>query len=425
MKTCENDKGFTLIELIVVMAIFSMIIMVSARAFETIMAQSSQMKKASESNIEGVVGLEMLRKDLESAGYGLPWGFVTGITYAEADVATDFIVEGFDPMSLNDSPSDVPRAVASGVIENTKKILDGSGKSNGGSSYLAIKSVNVAFNDAARKWSFVNFSASVTSGTNDSYIRQWSSAPENFSAADSIITLVSSYSSVAGSSERQLVSVSNTDFSYKYSGIHPPNDIYKPLGRITRPSDNAVITTDLYAVHGINNLGSGANTIRMPFNRADYYLKRPQSNMASYCNKGTGVLYKGLIVNSTSDSGGGYLQYPLLDCVGDMQVVYELDTSGTGNIAYLNTLAGLTALDVRNQLRSIRVYILAHEGKKDRNFNYSYKDSNKVIVVGDPNISSLGRVFSVADMVSFFGDDWMNYRWKVYSISVHPKNLAN
>ena len=44
-------------------------------AFNTIITNSSKSSKIEESNIEGMIGLEMMRHDLEQMGFGLPWGF--------------------------------------------------------------------------------------------------------------------------------------------------------------------------------------------------------------------------------------------------------------------------------------------------------------------------------------------------------------
>ena len=427
MKSINNDSGFTLLELVIVMTIFLVIIMVTTSSFDKIVYQTSQLKKTSETNIEGIVGLESMRRDLASAGYGLPWAFSQGISYAEAqsDLTPGFSVDGIDPHSLNDAPSAVPRAIISGSSSATSKMIDATGieLTNPGTDYFSIKSVNVSLADCARKWRFVSYSAS--GSTNLSYITQSVNSDENFVTNDSLITLVDSTST---GSVRSLAMMGASAFSYKYAGITPPQAVYQPGSKMVRSSDNASITPDLYTVYGVNNLGSSDN-IAMPFNRVDYFVKRPVTDMPSYCNKGTGVLFKAIVNNTTGSNGGKYLtQIPLLDCVGDMQVVYELDTSGTaksGAVSYTDTLTSMDAQAIREQVRTIRVYLLAHEGKKDRNFSYPYTNAASVITVGDPNMGNLGRVFSKTTMDSYFGTDWINYRWKVYTIAVSPKNLYN
>src|ERR1700681_3108820 len=67
-----NDKGYSLVELMVVLLLFVVVLGLVGRSFSTILSQSSRLFKNEESNIEGVVGLEMLRHDLNQAGFGLP-----------------------------------------------------------------------------------------------------------------------------------------------------------------------------------------------------------------------------------------------------------------------------------------------------------------------------------------------------------------
>jgi hypothetical protein len=107
---------------------------------------------------------------------------------------------------------------------------------------------------------------------------------------------------------------------------------------------------------------------------------------------------------------------PLLDCVADMQVVFLLDRDGDGVIeSYVDVLtdtvtgANLTAEQIRNQVKEVRVYILAHEGQMDRSYTHPATD----IYVGEPGIG--GRTFSIGANV--------HYRWKLYTLIVKPNNL--
>ena len=66
-----RNSGYTLIELLIVMVIFIVVIIISSSAFNTALTQTKKVSKSEESNIEGVIGLEMFRHDLEQAGFGL------------------------------------------------------------------------------------------------------------------------------------------------------------------------------------------------------------------------------------------------------------------------------------------------------------------------------------------------------------------
>ena len=121
----------------------------------------------------------------------------------------------------------------------------------------------------------------------------------------------------------------------------------------------------------------------MPFNRADYFISKIDESgnniVPKRCAADTGVLVKATV----NHSDGTFTYLPLLDCVADMQVIYCLDTTGdgrcdtlhadpaTGTIdSYSDDLTALTAQTIREQVKQVRVYILAHEGQKDTTFTY-------------------------------------------------------
>src|SRR6185369_10468477 len=127
---------------------------------------------------------------------------------------------------------------------------------------------------------------------------------------------------------------------------------------------------DTYEVYGVDS-----GDLTMPFNRSDYYVRTPATGFSPSCAPHTGVLYKA----SLRHSDGQFTEMPLLDCVADMQVVYGLDTSGAG-LVNSHTIASFTSDQIiRSQLKEIRVYLLSHEGKKDRGYSYP----SRYITVGE------------------------------------------
>jgi hypothetical protein len=93
-----------------------------------------------------------------------------------------------------------------------------------------------------------------------------------------------------------------------------------------------------------------------------------------------------------------------------MQIIYR-DNNGVYHSAdYANTL---TAAQIRGQIKEVRVYILAHEGQKDPDFEFQ----DNPVTVGE---FGLGRDFNFVDNGI---TDWQNYRWKVYTLVVKPTNL--
>ena len=116
--------------------------------------------------------------------------------------------------------------------------------------------------------------------------------------------------------------------------------------------------TTRFVIYGVS---PSTTNLRRPFNRADYYIQRPAS-MPQACAPNTGVLYKATINQMQM---GALNPDPLIDCVADMQVIYRLDTNNDGTIdSTVNDISGLTAQQIRDRVKEVRVYILSHEGQK-------------------------------------------------------------
>lgn len=377
MNLLRDRRGVTLIELIVVMAIFLGVILITTNAFNTIVQRSSQQSKSAETQIQGAVGLELLRGDLERAGFGLPWTFSTPITYEEATFTHASTASLF-----NDSPSAAPRAIVSGPSTF-----------NGASDYLVIKSTLADASDTAKKWTTVSFAEA---GKN---IKEWGDSERDFVPGDAATEQVTVIKNdlITTPPTRTLMASSATAFS----------TTFKLYSTLTQPHQNGD-TFEIYGVHPSTEL-------RMPFNRVDYYVKR--TKMPATCAPNTGILYRSVVRQS---NGGQSAGVPLLDCVADMQVVYGLDSSASGFVNQHSSEPLASAAEVRDQLKEVRVYILAQEGKRDR--LYSYPSSTINVGESFDNGSSItGRTFDLDDLI---GEDYIHYRWKVYTIVVRPKNLV-
>lgn len=392
-----------MVELIVVMAMFVIIIGVTGDTFSRIMSQSSMQSKLAVSNIEGIVSLEMMRKDLGSAGFGLPWAFDdSSLTYKEVDPGAgdrEKIAAAYNATPGSEDQSLVPLAVSGGnnvtlaPSEDPTKLIEGS-------DYLVVRSTSVGSSSAAQLWSFLNYTgmSKPTSLTPQSWTQ------DNLKSSDWVVVvkvgLTSSFS-------KELVTNSGA-FTTQYTVTNL--NFYAP--------DQSKVTNYIYGV-------SSTEQPRMPFNRADYYVRIPaigeENHLPQRCAPNTGILYKALVKHSDGTVSSAASELPLLDCVADMQVVYILESSSTGQTTETDSLAGLSAKEIRDQLRSIQVYILSHEGGKDTFYTYP----NEKIAVGpsaDGLTSGVGRSFDLKETIK---TGWERYRWKVYRFSVNPANLAS
>lgn len=401
------EAGFTIVELMITMVIFVLVLLAASGIFTTLLAQFKQQSKIMETNTEGIIGLEILRRDIEHAGYGLLWAYPAGFTCSGCGEAASAPASNY-----NDFPNQVPRAV---ICDNAGSI---SGIVNG-SDYLVIKAVNVATNSTCQKWTNIS-AASVMpfSNTPPGNPRIWDTANDAFTNGEYAIVL-----SMNSNSVRQLVTNSST-FSIPYSFSNITSAPWPPTGS----SENLVYGVD-------------PNTsLRMPFNRADYFVST-SVNPSSRCAPNTWVLEKA-VVSQGIGINGGVLQYlPLLDCVANMQVVYGLAMTSpyTQLATYANGGTGSDQITVvssegasaatvlatvndpallRQSLKEVRVYILAHEGQQDSTFTYS--GPNPVPVGETLNGTFLGSYYPGTGTLS---GNLLNYRWRVYTLVVKLNNL--
>jgi len=360
----KREAGFSLIELIVVVAILGFVLAAISEMFVGLLRGFKQQSKITETNIEGVIGLEMLRRDIQSAGYGLPWIIPGGTTYSEATNAV--------ALAYNDA-SDPPRALLSGLDVNNR-------------AYLVIKAINVARNETCTKWTHLLSTGATT---------PWTPSSENLQSTDKVIVI--SPGTPATTSRTLVVNATTGEFFTTFSS----------LAGFSSADENRI-------VYGVD-----PNTdLIMPFNRADYYVSTSVT-IPGRCAPGTGVLMKAIVNQGNGGFSGSSL--PLLDCVADIQVVTYLDQSiPPDGIAEtfsngLSVAAGPGAAQtIRDQLKEVRVYILAHEGQRDT----SYTHTTNPMLVGES--ATLGRNF---DFTTNGITNWQNYRWKVYTLVVRPNSL--
>jgi prepilin-type N-terminal cleavage/methylation domain-containing protein len=382
----KHSGGFTLVELMITMVVFVLVIAGAAGIFAGLFTQFKQQSKITESNIEGVVGLDTLRRDIEHAGYGLPWSFQNTISYSEA-IRTP-------GSNYNDSPKNPPRALVSGNNVGVN-----------GSDYLVIKAINVARNQTCERWTVMQ-TPPFTPTYNP---RVWIPESENLVNSDRVIVISPGGTGMV----RTLVMDGSTFFT-----------MFRNITSYPWSPSEAEGTRIVYGVDPDTDL-------QMPFNRADYFIS--SSNVPQRCAQHTGVLEKAVV----NQGGGGLSFLPLLDCVADMQVIYLLDMDGNGRPGTASNADGTSvatccqdqpsessyagavpatlndAGDLRNRVKEVRVYILTHEGQKDINYTYA----SRTITVGE---FGLGNNF---DLETIIGTDRQHYRWKLYTLVVRPDNL--
>jgi hypothetical protein len=340
-----------------------------------------------------------MRVDVEAAGYGLPWSFSRAITYSEATANPGTALNDNGRTYTDSSQNNVPHAIMStnNVVSADPTVVFT------GSDVLAIRGQSLATNAASKRWTYIESAVLPTVNPAPTPYR-WSA--DNLAATDRVV-LLQPIASLKPAN--QLIAKSNTAW---WSGFNNYSTIGKP------PEYNdAEKKSDAYIIYGVD----GDTDLTMPFNRGDFYVRRPAASdegwirLPQRCNTSTGVLFKGVV----SQGSGGYQELPLLECVLDMQVVYELRTAGSSMVTDSSDISALTPKEVREQVKAVKIYILTHDGGLDRGFTYP----NATIGVGPGNgiISGTGRTY---DFAANGVPSWQNYRWRVYQMVSRPTNLT-
>ena len=426
-RTLFDNRGFTLVEMIVVCAIFVMVIMITGSSFNTIITQVVKLRASEESNIEGIVGLEMMRHDIEQAGFGLPW---VSMDDDNPLVLPDYDEAASPPHSnYNDGGTAgacrIPRAIVSGdnlasSVTNSRMILPNT-------DYLAVKATSVGRTTASQRWTYVTYFGAKEPVPIPPVTMLSDNIPNG---AGVIVT------------RRQMVEINGTNrFAAKLIYDDDPSKtsvkgyFYQPFpapGNALPLAWSPQMKEQVNFIYGVDD-----GALRMPFNRVNFFVARPQdtTQIPSVCAPNTGILYK-----TTVNHGNGQLTYiPLMDCVADIQVVLGFDMDGSGQVlafsdangtnvsgfplkvgedslitAVQNTLADASLL--RERLKVVKIYILAQEGRLDTSIN-----SKTPIVVGNALLgeTTLTKSYDLA------ANNALNYRWKVYKIIAKPKNFLN
>lgn len=430
----RKERGFTLVELMITMVIFVMVIAAVSNIFSGLLNQFKQQSKIAETNIEGIVGLEMLRTDVQQAGFGIPWNVeltgdesgddnweVLAGNYTEAFSTGGGSANPLDAIYYNDgSPaSAIPaptqrRAPRPILAENNAGPLMGTAPT-WRSDYLVVKAASISSSAASQAWTHVTNDDTI----NSNITRNWNTAGEDLAGANRVIVLRPAMG--AGSAQQRVLITSNAAtpalFTTFTEASDNDQDVFEP----------ALGTSQTHLIYGVDP----STNLRMPFNRADYYVSRP-TETPSRCAPNTGVLYKAILAQGAVAAATQFgAPLPLLDCVADMQVVFVTETTPAtipptiqwNNADWTN---GLTAQNIRDQLREVRIYVLAHEGQRDTSFTFTNFSLGcggvaNCLRVGDldPIGTLRGREFDL----SWIGADFANYRWKIYTLSVQLPNL--
>lgn len=428
----KKQSGFSIIEYMVSMVILLAIFSIVFQVFVPIARSAKTESNNIQTQIEGIMGLELLRRDVVHAGVGLPWVLPPGTTYTES---TDTPQDSYNDDDIG-GISVAPRAII--AVNGDSGTSPPVGVTD--SDYLVIKSTAIADviqpggagtpfveNPAVDRW---------TTLYSDGKVRSWGSADRDPADTDQVIVLQPTATTGAF-----LLGVDGGgDFAAVFDTAGAGLAGFAPTA-----------VNQAYYVFGVN---SDSGAVNMPFNRADYYISN--TNVPSRCAASTGVLVK-RVLNQDGTFGD---PLPLLDCVADFQIALGVDNL-VNRVSQRNCLTNpmdahmssatlfpaVTPPDgptVRASFKEVRLYVLVQEGAKDQTYKFSNFVSGTLVRVGEENPTDcdpggtsnckctvgtdddvLGHDFDLATVGATSPPDYMQYRWRVYRMVIKPEGLVS
>ena len=419
-KHTGQESGFTLIELLVVMAISMFVLVAASKVMISMTTQFKQQTRISEKSIEGGVGMEMIRRDISLAGFGLATGTYSGInefantdwsfmnsTYKELDA-------GEKPGSFFQNPNKPPKMIEAHLLTDLA-IIDTHGLN--GSSYLTVRSPAVGSDPVAGRFvlskKYVEGKFANTSSWDSGLLDPNQPDPDpdrdpKLTTSDLVV----------------VVSTADKDNLGLVTDLANPTKFYANMDNNGRFGNfDPVEVGDIHVAYGVSNTGTALSA---PFNRVDYYVGR--TGVPEKCAPETGVLYRAQMLHARKEKaalmqGSPQLSPPeppvrVMDCVAMMHVEF-----GIGNIttSFLDTY---TAADIRKKLNRVDVFILTHEGQFDPGYEYYDKDNTGEIILNPLSDNPDPAVFPAATKVKEHLVNgvpyWKHFRWRVYKLSGRP-----
>jgi type IV pilus assembly protein PilW len=352
----------------VTLAVVLVVIATASTVYLKLLGGFKVQGKLTDSQLDALYGLEVLRYDVQMAGYGLPYGPNPMCVYNEASAAP--------ASNFNDAgnPPCIPRAF---------RFSNNSGPN--GSDILVIKSAVAKLNSSTKKWSML-----YRDGGN-CRVKSWGTSDLDFVSGEKIVA-------VLGDQTRALLPSPLTSANWKLTFVD------NNCTGLPGPAAGGI-----NIIYGVDN--STAGNPLMPFNRVDYYLATPSTagDLPTRCFPGSFVFYRATI-NQSGATAGSRNPEPLIDCALDFQVSFGRDRDADGGVETWDSNSTLTAAQIDTQLRELRVFVLYHEGGKDDNFRYS-----GTLNLGDAQTGVLSSFTPTGDAA--------RYRWKVAKLVMKPMNL--
>lgn len=320
----KNCNGFSLVEMLISLFVFSMIISVVFTSFDTQVKHTTREYKLAESDMEVGIAKSIVERDIGMAGYGIAEDY---------SAATGFTIP----------------AIA--------------GATNANPDTLTLMGTALGMEArAAQAWTYIASAAPT--------FQVWGDTREDVkgdATGNDVVILMEP-------STKKLL-VQGTEWLFKYDGSNatPANRLTSAPSGIT--FSNPAIGTLVYGFYSF-----GDTVAAQPYYAVWYGLGGASP---SNCAGGTQSLLRNESRTTIPTNNGD----PLLSCVLDFQVAFGLDSNEDGSIDLWDnggvTAAGYDSQSLRRRLKQIRVYILMQSGNYDPNYT-----APSPIWAGDNNLNT-------------------------------------
>lgn len=375
------DRGFSLVELLVAMAIFSLLMAVAMSAFLTQVKRTGREYKSASTEMESQIFRNLLVRDLGMGGFGLAddYGPITTAASLQPPLA---------PMAST--------AAYSGT--------------NGDPDTLYIRGTSLGINSGSpHGWSYAD-----PGGTFPPWrdVREDLQTNADAKDADTVV--------IVEPTAKQIFTVvdgGNTYWRFRFNGEGNPLTTVPGGIEVNAPGTEPDVPSG-NLLYGINRaydqtvVDSANNPAQLPYYVVSYHLAA-SANTEDRCAPGNlrRLLRKESITQNLPTAGDA-----VASCVLAFDVVFGLDTNEDGHVNLWEVVGGPVAATYNNKLlqkrlKQVRAYILLQADNQDK--DYFYPDSQ--IRVGDADIGDIGRDQPLTDAQR-------HYRWKLVTVGVTPRN---
>ena len=320
-------KGFSLVELLVTVVIIVLVLSVAHLTYIHLLKGFKFGSEEEINELSQLIGLEILRLDLEHIGYGIPIN------------ETTLIVETNETDFSKRWDSNVELSIRS-TLNNTNKKTRGWIIIEADSSNSAIVSVD----EREDKSSSVDISV-------------WRADTKEAVANNNACA------SPSNDNEKYFRITINNSTNNITSGFNE-NCLFPTSGKF------------YYLGFPINTSVSNACNL-IYCNKISYKLSK---NPSDFCNKNTGNLLR-KVGNSKGE--------PIIECVADWKITADLDTDSDGKADVYDTTLPSNNNSIRAQLKTVSLYLLVQIGKKNPNFTFTQtKNCGTNRCIDDPTVPS-------------------------------------